>query len=133
MKSLLRAALTANATFSAASGLALTAAPGALGTALGLDAPLVLRAVGIGLLGFAVFIAMLLRGDRIPEAEAKLVTVGDAGWVLGTAGLLAAKPDLFSAQGTAIVIAVAAVVALFGTLQLAGIKRQCATGAATAA
>ena len=122
-RSLLRVALTANALFSATTGLILLFLPAAVAQILGTGAQdLLYRGLGLGLLIFAADIALLVRRDPIPQPHSRLITAADVGWVVGTAALLAVANHWFSATGIAVVTAVAAVVGLLAALQCLGLR-----------
>lgn len=120
---LLRTALRANAAFSTLSGLGLLLAPDAIGALLGVDAPLVLRGIGIGLLVFAVDLVWFSRSARTLPTMGRAAVLGDALWVLGTLALALLLPGLLSPTGWMVAAAVALAVAGFGTAQALGLRR----------
>jgi len=115
----LRAPLLANAAFSGLCGvLSITAS--AAEVALIADVPhWVGRALGVGLIGFALAVAASARRLRLGWALA--ISAADILWVVSTLALLLV-PGLFTALGVTVVWAVAGVVALFAFLQLRGIR-----------
>jgi len=126
-KSLARRALTANAVFSGVSGLALaTLAP--FWAEVLLQSPPVwlspaLRVLGGGLVSFA---AVLVRLAAAPERTARwtqLVIWADLAWVAMTVVLLVILWAQFTGAGITLLIAVAAVVAVFGMLQQRSLRR----------
>lgn len=111
----LRTVLRINAATSLPTGLlALVAAPW-VGDVLGVEATLLIRLVGAGLVVFAVDVLLVAASDRVASL-AKLVSAADIAWVAGTLVLVAA--GAFSALGTALMLAVAAVVGALGITQL---------------
>jgi hypothetical protein len=120
---LLRAALLANAAFSTGCGLLLLLAPGQVGDLLGLEVPRVLQAVGLGLLVFAADLVHQATRSRLATWRALYASAGDLLWVAGTFVGLLAFPNALSGTGIVVVLLVAAVVLLFGALQLRGIDR----------
>lgn len=115
-------ALTANALFSATSGVFLLLAPAVAGRWLGVSADLVLRLIGVGLVGFAVFIGLVVHRRPIDVAAARLITAADIGWVAGSIALLLVRASWFTSSGVAIVAAVALAVAGFATAQALGLR-----------
>jgi len=119
----LERALTANAIFSLTSGTIFTLFASPLAAAIGLTDGLVLRIVGVGLLPFGAWVLALSRSDAPSPKLGKLVSFLDAQWVVGTAILLVAWPDLFNALGLALAIGIALCVATFATWQIYGVLR----------
>jgi len=117
---ILRGALLGNAGFSTLSGLGCFLAADALGPAMGVPTA-ALWVVGASLLPFAAALVWLATRKRVPGALALAASAADFLWVAASGFVLA----LVSLQplGIALVIAVALVVALFGSLQLLGLER----------
>lgn len=86
--SLLRNALMSNAAFSALSGSLITIAAPWLSEGMGIPEPMILRVVGVSLLGFAA--ALLLNATRheIDRKQAWVAVGLDFTWVLGSAVLV---------------------------------------------
>jgi len=120
---ILRAALSANAMFSAASGILMLLQPNLVASWLGIDALWLLQCIGAGLLLFAADLVHQATRARMASWRALLSSLADFGWVGGTVLLLLGFPSIFSPQGTIISLSVAALVLLFGILQLTGIHR----------
>jgi hypothetical protein len=93
---LLRSALTANAAFSALSGVALTLGASPLSDLLGVPTWSALI-VGVGLLPFAAAVAVISR-DPQPQAV-PMVIVADLVWVITAALLIIGFPGLMSTAG----------------------------------
>lgn len=120
----LRRTLAANAVFSAASGLAMLAAPGALASWLGLDAPWIVAVVGAGLLLFVVDLVRNARREVLDPVRVSVIATADVAWVLGTVVLLVVMPDALSTAGKWAAVAVGDVVAVFAALQIYGLRRR---------
>jgi hypothetical protein len=89
---------------------------------LGMPPALVL-ALGAFMAGYGAFVGWLGGRERLARALVLTIAAGNAGWVLGSLVLLAGpwiEPD---STGVAIILAQAAAVALFSTLQFAGLAR----------
>jgi len=119
----LRVALALNCCFSITTGLVLLVAPHSVADWIGSEYVVLLRLLGLGLLGFAGLILWLLLGVRRPQAIALAVSFADFGWVLGTAVLMAVSPAVLSGQGWLVAWSVAGVVLLCGVGQIIGIDR----------
>ncbi|MDX1663310.1 MAG: hypothetical protein R3272_05920 [Candidatus Promineifilaceae bacterium] len=119
---LLRAALRANALFSAVSGLAFVglAAPLAAWTGVGVSG--VFAVIGAGLLPWGAFLFLAARAVRL-RPLARLAIAGDLLWVLGSVLVLATRPVALTAAGIWAIILVADVVALFAVAQYVGLRR----------
>lgn len=115
---LLRVAMTENALFSGASGVALAAGSPWLSGWLG--APTwVLVAVGLGLVGWAAE----LRRTAGTVVGGRTAVAGDLGWVVGTAVLLLGWPDAMTNAGRIAAEVVAIAVAGFAAWQAVGLRR----------
>jgi hypothetical protein len=120
---LLRSALRASAAFSTLSGLALLAAPGAIGAVLGVQAPEVHQGIGLALLVFAADLLWFSRTPHTLRAIGRAAVAGDAAWMLGTLALALASPGLLRRTGWVLAGAVALAVAGFGAAQALGLRR----------
>ncbi len=120
-QSLFRWAATVNAVFSASTGIAMAFTPVGVSQWLGHPYPLAIRLVGIGLLGFAVFLFALSMQHRRSLVLPLLVCIADLGWVVGTVVLALAWPDALSATGWVAAATVGLIVALFAVVQYAGL------------
>jgi hypothetical protein len=117
----LRNSLLGNAVFSTVTGLifALGAAP--MASFLGLEQSILVRVVGLGLLGFAGFIVFVATRPEIDSRAAVSIVIGDLCWVVGTVPL--AMMDVLSDNGLIAAIAIADIVLLFAGLQYYGVRR----------
>lgn len=120
---LLRRALLANATFSTLTGGAALLASAPIAGWMGLADPRWLVALGPGLLVFAASLVFTATRPEVDERQALMFSLGDMGWVLGSAALLVLLPDAFNTMGTMLVVDVALVVGLLGAAQLLGLSR----------
>jgi hypothetical protein len=114
----LRNVLRVNTVVSGLSGLAAAVASGWIAEVMGVST-MAVGVVGVGLVLFAtgVGLASGSRQRRLPGL-ARLIGVADAGWVAGTAVLIAT--GAFSAAGVGMVVAIGVVVASFAALELRG-------------
>jgi hypothetical protein len=120
---LLRTALRANAAFSTATGIGMLLAPAAAGALLGVDAPWVLRGIGLALLIFAVDLVWFSRSERTLRTIGQAAVAGDAAWVLGTLALATLMPGLLSTSGWMMAAGVALAVGGFAVAQALGLRR----------
>jgi hypothetical protein len=118
----LRKALLLDAAASAATGLLLIAAAGLLDGLLGLPVAL-MREAGLILVPFVAFVAWVGTRQEVLRGAVWAIIAANALWVIASLGLLVSGWVAPTALGYVFVIAQAAVVALFGELQYAGIRR----------
>lgn len=118
--SLLRLSRRANAWFSGASGLAFLVAANPIGVFLGLDAPWIIRALGIGLLLYALWLIMISRRPVLHSHEVWSAIALDGAWVFGSALMLIAGPIPLTLQGKWAVGIAADTVAMVAGLQMFG-------------
>jgi hypothetical protein len=119
----LRTALLANAVFSAACGLLMLVEPVFVENLLGIQAGLLLRLLGFGLLLFAVDLVCQATRRRLATWRALYASVADVLWVISSGVGLVLFSDLFSPMGVGVVAIVAGVVLAFGCWQIWGIDR----------
>jgi hypothetical protein len=120
----LRTALLGNAVFSTISGLIFALRSDAVADLIGVGDAWIYLVLGIALLGFAGLVAWVATRRPINAFYALLISVADAGWVLGTALLIALLGvAAFQAYGLLVLIAIAAAVLCFCIAQLLGIGR----------
>ncbi len=119
----LRVALFVNAVFSATCALLLLTLPAFVGDLLSIQAPLILRLVGVGLLIFSVDLMHQATQLRLGTWRVLYASMGDFLWVIGSVSGLLLFPRLLSVTGVAIVTVVALVVFAFGIWQIWGIDR----------
>ncbi len=119
---ILRAAYRANGTFSLACAGGMLFFADALARLIGLPVVWPLILVGLGLAPFGAWLLWLARGPGLTPQIARSVSMLDAGWVVGTVVLVTVWPDVLNPTGQSIAIAIALVVAAFGTWQLVGAR-----------
>jgi hypothetical protein len=113
----LRTVLTANAATSVAAGIAGLLAAAWWADTLGIDRPGLVQLVSIGLIVFAVDVALVSRLRRHGLRRwTPLVSVADAAWVAATVVVLAA--GAFETAGVVVAVLVGLAVADFGIAQM---------------
>ena len=117
----LRNSLLGNAVFSTLSGLTFALAAGAVADFIGLEQVALVRAAGIGLLGFAGFVAFVATRPEIDLQAAFAIVIGDLSWVVGTVPIV--MLDILSTNGVVAAIVVEDIVLLFTGLQYYGVHR----------
>ena len=118
----LKTVLTANAAFSALSGVVLAA--GSAPIADFADTPTwVPLVVGAGLLPFAALVLTVARSEPLPRPAVQAVLAADIAWVVGAALLIVAGPTLLSTGGKVALAAVSLVVADFAILEAIGLRQ----------
>jgi hypothetical protein len=117
---LLRYALTANAVFSALSGMLLTLGGRRIVIILGLRPLVSLWPVGLALLLFSGYVYLVARKREPDILSAQVIITADVLWVLGS--MIAVLFGPLSATGNAVVSVVAVIVLSFAILQSAGIR-----------
>ena len=125
--SLARVFLGMNAAFSLVTGLVLLSVPDSISHMMFVDPqgwkPAILRALGIGLLVFALDLALLSANPFVRKRDIMMVSLADLGWVLGSALLVFGFGDILKPNGVLTVDMVAAFVALFTIGQVVGVCR----------
>ncbi|MGI9204255.1 MAG: hypothetical protein ACR2Q3_09605 [Woeseiaceae bacterium] len=116
-------ALGANGVFSGVSGLIMVFASDAIAEFLGLSQSRLIFELGMMLIAFGAILVFYYRRKRIHIASAIVITMLDLGWVIGSAVLVVAMPELFSTAGIVAVIAVAVIVLTLFDLQAYAIWR----------
>jgi hypothetical protein len=119
---LLRQALVADATTSAAFGLLMLIGAGPLSGILGLP-EMLLRIAGFVLLPYAAFIGWLGVREEIQKPIAWAVVLGNALWVADSILLLASGWVSPTSAGYAFVVAQALVVLMYAEFQYVGLRR----------
>ena len=123
---LLRMALTTNAIFSFASGCVLAlfgSGIASLVLARGWDGSWLLRGIGVGLIGFAILLVLLARDRSVTAKQVSPIIFSDLVWVVLSVALVVLVPGALTAAGRVIVSAIAAIVAILGSLQWYGLRR----------
>ena len=109
--------LQLNAVSTAACALGMLVTRGSLYSLFGLDTPMVLDVLAIGLLAYAGALAFAARRRPIDRPTLIAFTVADAVWVGASAMVLLLFWDQLAPVARLLVIAVALVVEVFATLQ----------------
>jgi len=125
---LLRQALVADATTSAAFGLMMLIGAGALSGIFGLP-EILLRIAGLALLPYAAFIGRLGLRENINRAVALAVVLGNVLWAADSLLLLVSGWVTPTSAGYAFVIAQALVVLMYAEFQFVGMRRSDAVAA----
>ena len=109
--------LRANAAFSAVTGVVATIDAGQVADGLGIGQAWLVRAVGVGLLGFAMMLTVTARqSPAVLRRVTPVISVADFGWVLGTAVVIGF--GWLSDGGSLVMALVAVVVLVLGVAQL---------------
>jgi hypothetical protein len=85
--------------------------------------PVLLRIVGVGVFGFGLAILWIARAEKVDLRLARLVILSDVVWVAAAAFLIFGFPDVMSASGRWLLIAVSGVVGVLAGLQWRGVRR----------
>lgn len=125
----LRLALVANGVFSILTGACFVLAPSAIASFIfshpqaifDLSAATLVAEFGIGLLAFAALVLWTAGQSMLHRSRVKLITALDVVWVLASAGLLLAVPEIWTSAGLTAVVIVALAVAVFALEQTLGL------------
>jgi hypothetical protein len=109
--------LQLNAISTAACAIGMLATRGTLHSLFGLDAPLLLDVLAVGLLAYAVALVVAAWRDTVDRPALMAFTIADALWVAASAVALLFFWGQFAPLARVLVIAVALVVEVFATLQ----------------
>ena len=113
----LRRVLRLNAAFSLVTGLSAVVAAGPVAELLGIDQVWLVRATGAALVGFAGTVAAIARVDSTSLGRlARLVSLADLAWVIGTVPVVAA--GWLSVAGAVTMAVIGLVVLDLAVLQL---------------
>lgn len=119
----LRIALMANAVFSLSCAMSMVFNSSIVEEILGIQAPLLIQSVGIGLVVFAVDLLHQATRKRVVTWRSLYSSTADFLWVLATLILLGIFPNALSSSGNLLAIAIAITVFTFGVWQLWAIQR----------
>ena len=109
--------LQLNAVTTAACALAMVATRGTLYSLFGLDRPVLLDAVAVGLLAYAGALALAAQRRAVSRQVLMTFTAADVMWVVGSAVVLVLFWAELAPLARVLVVAVALVVEVFATLQ----------------
>jgi hypothetical protein len=115
--------LQANGIFSGLSGVTMSVASGPLATFLGLDAPLILVAVGVSLILYALALFQASRQEPINRPFVIAAIVLDTLWVVASWDMLLTGLVSFTPAGWWTVAMVADIVTVFAVAQFVGLRR----------
>jgi hypothetical protein len=93
---------------------------------MGIENPLVLIILAIGLLMFASFLLFIGFKSTVHKNTALGIIAADIAWVVASLALLVFNPFQFTHMGLILTFSVACVVAVFAVLQILATRRQCA-------
>lgn len=113
----LRAVLKGNAAFSVLSGAVLAIVPGPIALWLGGIPSIWVRLVGLGVIGFGVWVALLATRERLRPATGYQIAVLDALWVIASAVALVAFWSAIPVPGKWLIGVVAIIVADFAIFE----------------
>lgn len=112
----LRRVLNANAVFSLTGGVAALAAAPWISDEFGVDHVALTRAIGAGLVLFALFVAWVARQpEDVVRRETLAISAGDATWVL--ASIVVVASDILTTSGVVVTLLIAMAVGDFGIMQ----------------
>lgn len=120
---LLRHALGGNGLFSLSSGLVSLVWANPLALTLGVPSSLVLRAIGLVFMGYAGFLFWLTFRPTPLRRMARLSSLLDGGWVVGSGVLLLLPGMPLTAVGRWMIGGLARLFAGWGLLQMIGLTR----------
>ena len=106
-----------NVLSTAACAIGMLVSRGTLHTFFGLDTPLPLDVLAVGLLAYAGALAVVSRQETIERSTLMAFAIVDALWVAGSAVVLLLFWDQLTPSARVLVIAVALAVEVFATLQ----------------
>ena len=119
----LKMALLANAVFSTLSGLTFIVAGQVVANLVGIGLPIVYQLIGVGLLGFAAYVAWTATRHSINTYAALQISLADFVWVLGTVVVIMVMFQSLNSSGIVALLSVASIVLVFALLQLKGIAQ----------
>jgi len=121
--SLLKNTLFSNSVFSFLSGVAFLLFSRAIAGFLGLSAPWIVLALGVGLLVYGIELYLAARAEPLNTGIANFAVYADLAWVLGSAVLIFANLVPLTTAGKWAIAIVADVVLVFAILQYVGLRR----------
>jgi hypothetical protein len=120
---LLRNTLKVNALASGGSGLIMLVGANILAPFMSVDNPMLLMALGVGLLIFAAGVFRSAIETPLDANKGKIIFVLDIVWVVGSWLLLMADPLTLTNEGKWIVLILADIVAVFAVFEYFGLRR----------
>lgn len=120
---LLRRALQWNAAFSIISGTIMLTMFSPLGQFMGVELPALYIVIGASLIVFSAGLMLNARREDISLTEAKISTLMDVVWVIGSIIVVFLPGTGLTLEGKWAIAIVADIVALFALLQYIGLRR----------
>jgi hypothetical protein len=120
---LLRTTLKFNSVFSTVSGAVFVVGAGALASFMGVEQPILLAALGIGVLIFAFIVYRIASETLLDAKKGMVILILDIVWVVGSALLLFADPLTLTNEGKWLVLIVADIVGIFAIAEYFGLRR----------
>lgn len=120
---LLRTTLRANAIFSDVSGLVMLLASGWLSKVTGIEPPVTFLIIGVGLLGYALWLWFNSRSEEIAPQVVWAAIICDILWVVGSFVLLIGGFLPLTIVGKWVVVIIADIVGIFAVMQYIGLRR----------
>ena len=115
--------LRLNAVSTAACAIGMLATRPFLYSLFGLDTPILLDVLAVGLWGYALALTIAAHRQPVSRLALMIFTAGDALWVVGSVFVLVLFWTQLTPLARVLVIAVAAVVEVFTTLQFRAVGR----------
>lgn len=120
---LLRSALLGNSIFCFISGLAFSLFSHQVNAFLGLQSPIVVFALGVGLIAYALVVFTQSRKQSLSLSFARFAIAADILWVLGSAVLIFTSMVTFTTAGKWGIAIIADIVLVFAITQTIGLRR----------
>ncbi|MCW5748291.1 MAG: hypothetical protein KIT36_19035 [Alphaproteobacteria bacterium] len=129
---LLRSTLMVNVVFSELCGAAFLLFGGTLAESLapglGTAGPWLVRALGLGLMCFALLVWLVARAGTLSVGYVHLIVVADIVWVAASVDALAFAAHTLTGAGIAVVATIAAIVAVIAIFEHLGLVRALTAG-----
>ena len=120
---LLKNTLITNASTSLLCGLGMAIFPTETASIMGSLPPWVYQAIGVGLVLFAADVYLVALQRTINPTFAGLICWADIMWVTASLGIVVFAPELFSTEGTTLILLIGMMVGVFAFLQRQGLKQ----------
>ena len=120
---ILKIALRTNAIFSFLCAVLILFFTSQIADLLGKVPIYMLISLAIALIGFVVMILYVSEKQKLSVKQAKIITIMDFSWVIGSIILVLLGSQWFSITGIIVILVVAAIVGMLALFQYLGIKR----------
>jgi len=120
---ILKIALRTNAIFSFLCAVLILFFTSQIADLLGKVPIYMLISLAIALIGFVVMILYVSEKQKLSVKQAKIITIMDFSWVIGSIILVSLGSQWFSITGIIVILVVAAIVGMLALFQYLGIKR----------